>query len=154
MIGFRPFPGGLPFVQTCKKLKNIKIGGLEYNYWNLESFIIRQCASSLKAFLMANNGNLDSLLEIIEKATLSKKHEEMLAQMEIGGFYGGKGKSKMREDVGQGGTVHRAIPRGQLFGEAGELHPGHGGTAGTARTGLEPAPGGDQPEAPAAPDHP
>jgi len=69
---------------ASEKLKNIKVGGLEYNYWNLEANIIRQCASSMKAFIAANHGDVGKLLEIIDGAKLSKKQEEMLAQLEIG----------------------------------------------------------------------
>lgn len=86
MTAFRQCRGGIAFVQTCRKLKNIRVGGLEYNYFNLESYIVRQCAPSLKAFILANGGDVGKLLDIINKAQLSKKHEEMLAQLKIGGF--------------------------------------------------------------------
>lgn len=35
---------------------------------------------------MANGGDAGKLLDIIDKAKLSKKHEEMLEQLKIGGF--------------------------------------------------------------------
>lgn len=35
---------------------------------------------------MANGGDVGKLLDVINKAELSKKHEEMLAQLKIGGF--------------------------------------------------------------------
>lgn len=35
---------------------------------------------------MANGGDAGKLLDIINKAQLSKKHEEMLEQMKLGGF--------------------------------------------------------------------
>ena len=65
------------FVFTARKLKNIKVGGLEYNYFNLEGFIVHQCASSLKTYVMANGGSLDKLLELIWSAKLSSKQEEL-----------------------------------------------------------------------------
>lgn len=71
------------FVDTARKLKNIKVGGLEYNYFNLEAFIVRQCVSSLKAYVMANGGSVDPLLELISGAKLSLKHKELLRQLEL-----------------------------------------------------------------------
>lgn len=71
------------FVAAARKLKNIKVGGLEYNYFNLESFLVRQCASSLKTYVMANGGNVDKLLELIWSAKLSSKQEELLRQLEL-----------------------------------------------------------------------
>ena len=69
------------FVATAEKIKNIKVGGLEYNYFNLEAFIVKQCSSSLKAYIEANNGNTEPLLKLIESARLSVKQKDMLAQL-------------------------------------------------------------------------
>lgn len=96
---------------------------------------------------MANHGDVGVLLKIIEEAKLSKKHEEMLAQMEIGGFYGKK-EPEMRPPYGPGDEVHRGLPGRQLLGEAGEPGPGYGGTPGVACPGLGPAPGADCGQAP------
>lgn len=73
------------FVGTAEKIKNITVGGLEYNYFNLESFIIRQCAGSLRAYVEANGGDVGPLLDVIAKAKLSKKQEELLRQMKLEG---------------------------------------------------------------------
>ena len=72
------------FVGTAEKIKNIKVAGLEYNYFNLESFIVHQCAGSLRAFVEANGGDVGPLLDVIAKAKLSRKHEELLAEMRLG----------------------------------------------------------------------
>lgn len=72
------------FVGSAEKIKNITVGGMEYNYFNLESFIIKQCASSLRAYVAAHGGSIDTLLELISRAKLSKKHEELLKQMKVG----------------------------------------------------------------------
>lgn len=72
------------FVNTAEKIKNIKVGGLEYNYFNLESFVVKQCASSLKTFVEANGGDIGPLLELISKAKLNKKQEELLYGMRVG----------------------------------------------------------------------
>ena len=71
------------FVGTAQKIKNIKVGGLEYNYFNLESFVIRQCAGALKAYVDVHGGDVGPLLEVISKARLSKKHEELLRQLRM-----------------------------------------------------------------------
>lgn len=69
------------FVKTARKIKNIKVGGLEYNYGNLEEFILRQCTSSLLAFTIANGGSMDKLQSMIAGATLSHKHKVLLSEM-------------------------------------------------------------------------
>ena len=71
------------FVGTAEKIKNIKVGGLEYNYFNLESFVVRQCAGALRAYVDAHGGDVGPLLEVILKARLSKKHEELLRQLRM-----------------------------------------------------------------------
>lgn len=73
------------FVGTAEKIKNITVGGLEYNYFNLESFIVHQCAGSLRAYVEANGGDVGPLLDVISKAKLSKKQEELLKQMKLEG---------------------------------------------------------------------
>lgn len=72
------------FVGTAEKIKNITVGGLEYNYFNLEAFIVKQCAGSLRAFVEANGGDFGPLMDLITRAKLSKKHEELLAQLKMG----------------------------------------------------------------------
>ena len=71
------------FVGTAEKIKNIKVGGLEYNYFNLESFVVRQCAGALKAYVDVHGGDVGPLLDVISKARLSKKHEELLRQLRM-----------------------------------------------------------------------
>lgn len=58
---------------------------MEYNFFNLENFVVRQCAPSLKAFILANGGDVGKLMDAINKAQLSKKHDELLDQLKIGG---------------------------------------------------------------------
>lgn len=124
--------------------------GIEYNIGQLDTFVFDQAASAISAAFEVYGIPycVGKIQDRKSKMMDNPKYRKLVQQ------YGRKGKSKMREDVGQGGTVHRAIPRGQFLREAGELYPGHGGTAGTAGTGLGPAPGGDWPEAPATPEHP
>lgn len=71
------------FVDTAEKIKNIKVGGLEYNFFNLESFLVKQCASSLKAYIQAAGGSTEGLMKMIEEAKLNKKQKEMLSQMGV-----------------------------------------------------------------------
>ncbi|MEA4830562.1 MAG: hypothetical protein VB121_11340, partial [Enterococcus thailandicus] len=71
------------FVSTSQKIKNFKVGRLEYNYFNLESYLVKQVSSSLKAYIEANNGSIDELMKIIHDAKLSKKQKEMLCQLRV-----------------------------------------------------------------------
>lgn len=71
------------FVGTAQKIKNLTIGGLEYNYFNLESFIVKQCASSLKAYIEAHAGNVDPLLKLIEEARINPKQRDMLNHLKM-----------------------------------------------------------------------
>ena len=80
------------FVGTAEKIKNIKVGGLEYNYFNLESFIVRQCAGALRAYVDAHGGDVGPLLDVIAKARLSKKHEELLRQLRMEARHGNNAK--------------------------------------------------------------
>lgn len=66
------------FLGTSEKIKNLTIGGLEYNYSNLESFIKKQCLSSLKCFVEINGGSVDALLNMISDAKLNKRQEELI----------------------------------------------------------------------------
>jgi DNA relaxase NicK len=74
------------FVGTVEKIKNITVGGLEYNYWNLEAFIVQQCASSLKAYLEINKGDVGKLLELISSARLNPKQQQVVYQVQHGEF--------------------------------------------------------------------
>ena len=69
------------FVNTSQRIKNIKVGGLEYNYDSLENFIDKQCASSLKTYIAINKGDITPLLEKIEKAKLNIKQETLIDTM-------------------------------------------------------------------------
>lgn len=71
------------FVKTAEKIQNIRVGGLEYNYFDLEGFLVKQCASSLKAYVKANGGSFEPLKKIIDDAKINKKQEEMLSQLNV-----------------------------------------------------------------------
>jgi len=71
------------FVGTSEKIKNIRVGGLEYNYMNLEDFITKQCASSLKTYIEANHGDISGLMEIVDKAKINKKQKDLLSAIEL-----------------------------------------------------------------------
>lgn len=71
------------FVATSEKIKNITVGGLEYNYGNLADFIEGQCAGALRAYVAANGGSVDKLLEVISKAQIGKKHKILLREMGV-----------------------------------------------------------------------
>lgn len=66
------------FIVTTLRIKNITMGGMEYNYGTLELYLEKQVSSSIKAYLLANNGRIGGLLEMARKAELSKKQKIML----------------------------------------------------------------------------
>lgn len=65
------------FVGTSEKIKNVTVGGLEYNIDTLHDFISRQCASSIRTYveLFGSAG----LLEIAYSAPFSAKQKQLLA---------------------------------------------------------------------------
>jgi len=70
------------YIGTAEKIKNVKSVGLEYNYEHLENLMKKNYASSIKAFLLANDGNISALLDIVNGAKLNNKQKEMLNEIE------------------------------------------------------------------------
>lgn len=66
------------FVGTSEKIKNVTVGGLEYNFGDLENFIRKQCLSSLKAYVEVNGGSVEPLLKLISDAKMNKRQEELV----------------------------------------------------------------------------
>lgn len=66
------------FCNTSKKIKGFYIGGADYNFSGLEKFLQKQVGSSLNTYLRINEGDITSLLEIIESSTLNKKQEFLI----------------------------------------------------------------------------
>lgn len=71
-------PWWYKFTSGSERIKNFKVGGLEYNYSDLDSFIKKQCASSCKAFIQLNGGNIEPLLEIINKSECNARQRMLL----------------------------------------------------------------------------
>lgn len=68
----------LKFLGTSEKIKNIHVGGMEYNFGSLDHYLRTQCAPSLKAYIEACGGDLTELLKMVESAQLSKKQKMLL----------------------------------------------------------------------------
>ena len=66
------------FLGTVAKIKNITVGGMEYNYGTLVDYLEKQVASSIRTYVLANGGDISGLLEMAQKAKLSKKQRMML----------------------------------------------------------------------------
>lgn len=75
------------FVGSSEKIRNVTVGGLEYNFSNLENFITKQCLSSLKAFVEINGGSVDPLLKMISEARMNAKQEELVKRLKINDQY-------------------------------------------------------------------
>lgn len=71
------------FISESRKIKNISTGGMEYNYENLENFIKTGAGSSIKTYLMANNGDVTKLLELISDCKINDKQKQMLSNLEL-----------------------------------------------------------------------
>lgn len=115
--------------------------GVEYNIGQLNNFVFEQ-ASNAMAAAFEIYGVPFCVQKIQQREVMGNpKYRRLVEEY-------GKKKSEVRAAYGQGHEVHRAIPGGQLFGEAGESGAGHGGTPGAAGTGMEPAAGADFGQAP------
>jgi DNA relaxase NicK len=66
------------FAGTSRKIKNIRVGGMEYNLGNVLDYVQNQCSSSLKTLMMAYEGDFTKILDMIENAKLSKKQKMLL----------------------------------------------------------------------------
>lgn len=115
--------------------------GVEYNIGQLDRFVFEQASNAMSAAFQIY-GVPFCVQKIQERKVMENpKYKRLVEQY-------GKDKSKVRAPLGPGNEVHRAIPGGQLLGEAGEPRPGYGGTPGRSGSGLEPAPGADHGQAP------
>lgn len=63
------------FLGTSKKEKGFKVGGLEYNLQTLENVLFKQCASSLKAYMIAKKGDLTELFQAVQDSKLNKEQQ-------------------------------------------------------------------------------
>ena len=121
--------------------------GVEYNIGQLDRFVFQQASNAMAAAFQIY-GVPFCVQKIQDRKVLENpKYKRLVEQY-------GKGKSKVRPSFGPCDEVHRAIPGGELLGEAGKPRPGHGGTPGAAGAGLEPAPGADFGQAPRDGDDP
>lgn len=66
------------FCCTTEKLKNIKIGGLPYNEYNLINYLSVQASSSLKTYLTLCRGDITPLLNLADEAKLNEKQKVLL----------------------------------------------------------------------------
>jgi len=71
------------FLGTSEKIRNVTVGGLEYNFSDLESFIKKQCLSSLKAYVELNGGSVDPLIKLISDAKMNRRQEELVKSLQI-----------------------------------------------------------------------
>lgn len=68
----------LDLLSHVGKIKQIYLPGIPYNAGTLHRYIEKQTSSSLRAFVALNDGDITSLIEIIEKAKLNFKQKQML----------------------------------------------------------------------------
>lgn len=121
--------------------------GVEYNIGQLDRFVFEQASNAMAAAFQIYG--VPFCVQKIQdrKVTENPKYKRLVEQY-------AKSKSKVRAPFRSGDEVHRAIPGGQLLGEAGKPRPGYGGTPGAAGPGLGPASGADYGQAPRNADDP
>jgi hypothetical protein len=66
------------FLQTSAKIKMAYLQGREYDINNCYEFIKKQAGGGLKTIVMAHDGDIGDILDIIEKSKLNKKQEKAL----------------------------------------------------------------------------
>lgn len=66
------------FTNEAARIKNIKVGGLSYNYEDLREYITVQTASSLKTFVELHDGDLTGLIDIINAAELNERQKLLI----------------------------------------------------------------------------
>lgn len=71
------------FTNYAQRIKNVKVGGLSYNYEDLVRFITTQCTSSLKTFIELCGGNPHILLSLINNAELNTKQKTLIENRRI-----------------------------------------------------------------------
>lgn len=71
------------FVGDVERIPRFKVGGLQYNREELVHYVRVQCASSLKAFVDMNGGDIAPLMDIIDHAKLNFKQRDLLRRLEI-----------------------------------------------------------------------
>lgn len=65
------------FVATSGKIRNVTVGGLEYNLQSLEDFISKQCASSIRAYLAVFSA--DRLFSVVGSTNYSDKQTQLVS---------------------------------------------------------------------------
>lgn len=66
------------FVDGVNKTKQLYLNGGKFTLWNVQRFLERQAASSLKLWLRVHNGDMSDLIDIIEGARLNKRQQDLL----------------------------------------------------------------------------
>lgn len=69
------------FLGTSERIKNVTIGGLEYNLMGLEHYLRKQCASSIKTYIEACGGDLTRFFEMIDSAEMNDKQKSLLDKL-------------------------------------------------------------------------
>ena len=54
------------------------VNGGDWGLWDVQHFLERQAASSLRLWLEANNGDLTDIVEMIEGARLNRRQQMLL----------------------------------------------------------------------------
>lgn len=71
------------FTNEAARIKNIKVGGLSYNYEDLRDYIMIQTASSLKTFVELHDGDISDLIDIINSAELNSRQKLLIKNKEM-----------------------------------------------------------------------
>lgn len=71
------------FLGNYQQLKMAYPGGVEYNFQSLTRYLFKQCSSSIRTYMLYNDGDLSGLLEKAEHAKINEKQRQLLLMQEI-----------------------------------------------------------------------
>ena len=71
-------PWWTQFVGEVMRCPQLYVNGSDWGLWDVQHFLERQAASSLRLWLEANNGDLTDIVEMIEGARLNRRQQMLL----------------------------------------------------------------------------
>lgn len=71
------------FIGTAKRIPQLYLPGYDYTLAHLEHYLEKQSYSSLKAYMIAHDGDLTKLIDGISKCELNAKQKLMLSELQM-----------------------------------------------------------------------
>lgn len=71
------------FLGNYQQLKMAYPGGVDYNFQSLTRYLYKQCSSSIRTYMLYNDGDISGLLEKAENARINEKQRQLLLMRQI-----------------------------------------------------------------------